>query len=627
MGIKGSSVDRFFDEVRQHKQGPLLTLAKQANVPYIAATKIAHYLEDSGLVRVSYTQVTGPHVEFLKDPEMPFDQLDEAEIIDKLKFYKGVKDIRAANKLVMDLFNVYKRLEDPSTKQLYEKVRQYYVENFMKGTDEASNPVNMLESYEFQVQNITAKVEIVKQPLEAVPFYLLSQLKINDVTRVVIERIKEQVVSKIISNLEASSREVEVHLKHQYEEHVLALMKEIFTDMSPVELQMFSDYVIITSLGMGEIEFLLKDSQLEEIVINNSHEPVRIYHKKYGWMQTNVLAEDDNRIVHYATLAGRNVDKTITTLQPLMDAHLKTGDRVNATLMPISTKGTTMTIRKFAESPWTITDFISSGTIDYYTAALIWTAIQYELSILIVGGTGSGKTSALNVFSLFIVPNQRIVSIEDTRELRLPSTLHWVPLETRLPNPEGKGEVSMLDLVVNSLRMRPDRIIVGEIRRKKEAEVLFEAMHTGHSVYATLHANTVEEAVIRITTDPIGISKTQLGALDLMVVQNRNRRTNQRRTFQLAEMRSDGTFNLLYNYDFDEDALTKVKDPVEIYKRLELFAGLKKDKVDKEVQNKVKILKHLVKNNIRSIEEIGLIISYYYTDPDYLMNRLFGKDQ
>jgi flagellar protein FlaI len=200
-------------------------------------------------------------------------------------------------------------------------------------------------------------------------------------------------------------------------------------------------------------------------------------------------------------------------------------------------------------------------------------------------------------------------------------------METRGANPEGKGEVSMLDLVVNALRMRPDRIIVGEIRRKREAEVLFEAIHTGHSVYATLHANTVEEAVIRLTTDPIGVSETLLGALDLMVVQNRNRRTNQRRTFQIAEMMTGGDYNLLYNYDFGEDELKKANEPEELYRRLRLFSGMDKEAVQEDIDEKVRILQHLVEEEINSIEEIGRIISHYYTDKDYLLNTLFnGND-
>lgn len=619
-------VDKIFDLLKEKKVSSLLTLSKEAQVPFSAATKIVHYLEEAGIVAVSYNQA-GPRAQYVKDPRPSFKQLDVKEVINKLKFFKSMQDFKSANKLVIDLYDYYKRIGDAETARVYAKVREYYQENFLQDQTATTDAVKTLESYNYEVERLSVDVDIVQQPLEPVPFYLLSLLKISDSTKVVIDQIKERVVGKILANISPESSEELSQLRKQYEVLVTTLMQEVFTDFSDEELSVFSNYVIITSLGMGEIEFLLHDSELEEVVVNNSYEPVRVYHKKYGWVETNIIPESDDRIVHYATLAGRNVEKTITTLQPLMDAHLRSGDRVNATLSPVSTKGSTITIRKFSEDPWTITDFLQSGTIDYTTAAMVWTAIQYELSVLIVGGTGSGKTSALNVFSLFIVPSQRVLSIEDTRELRLPSTLHWVPLETRSENTEGKGEVSMLDLLVNALRMRPDRIIVGEIRRKKEAEVLFEAMHTGHSVYATLHANTVEEAVVRLTTEPIGISKTLLGALDLIIVQNRNRRTNQRRTFQLAEVLPSGDVSVLYGYKFASDALEEVNPPKEFYNRMELFSGLTQKEVDASIAEKVRILKYLVEEDIKSIEQIGQIISEYYIDRDYLLNRLFGKKE
>ena len=144
---------------------------------------------------------------------------------------------------------------------------------------------------------------------------------------------------------------------------------------------------------------------------------------------------------------------------------------------------------------------------------MIWLAIEYEMNILFSGGTASGKTTMLNVCMPFVQPNSRIISIEDTRELQLPDFLYWTPLVTRLPNPEGKGEINMLDLLINSLRMRPDRIILGEMRRAREAEVLFEAMHTGHSVYSTVHADTTSETISRLTNPPLNVPPNLLKAV------------------------------------------------------------------------------------------------------------------
>jgi flagellar protein FlaI len=311
-------------------------------------------------------------------------------------------------------------------------------------------------------------------------------------------------------------------------------------------------------------------------------------------------------------MIGRDVNKEITILSPLMDAHLLTGDRVNATLSPVSSFGNTITIRKFAKDPWTIASFLKNKTIDYDTAALVWLCIQNELSVLISGGTGSGKTSMLNVIASFMPPNQRIISIEDTRELQLPNTLHWLAMATRLPNPEGKGGVAMLDLIVNSLRMRPDRIIMGEIRRQKEAETMFEAVHTGHSCYGTFHANDAFETVTRLTNPPINLPKLVLPALSVILVQNRNRRTNQRRTLQFAEILPDGNLNIVYQYNPLKDTMVKKNNLKIVNKTLEIFTGMTDKDIAKDLTEKKKILKWIVDNDISNLNDIGLLMSKYY---------------
>jgi len=346
--------------------------------------------------------------------------------------------------------------------------------------------------------------------------------------------------------------------------------------------------------------------------VNDSKEPVWVYHRKFGWLKTNILIQSESMIRHYSTTIGREVGKEITLLKPLMDAHLKSGDRVNATLSPISSKGNTITIRKFPEKPWSITDLINENTMNYEVAAFVWLAIQHELSMIIAGGTGSGKTSALNAISNFFPANQRIISIEDTRELTLPNTLHWVPMETRLANPEGKGEITMLDLVINSLRMRPDRIIMGEVRRRTEAEVLFEAMHTGHSVYATLHANNAEETITRLTTPPIDMPKAVLSSLALILVQSRNRSTGRRRTLQLAEVTNTGDTRVLMQFDAVKDKLTKVAEAKRTLEILSLYTGMTAAEMKTDLDEKVAVLKWLVTENITDVHEIGLIMSKYY---------------
>jgi len=471
-----------------------------------------------------------------------------------------------------------------------------------------------LDSYQINAEGILVDVTITQGDLDFVPNYEISILNISKATNIILSRIREKFVSEVnVGTIEITGFEGMQKVKETFRKEMETLLTKYFPRITKENLDLLTTYLIQQDLGLGHVEILLKDSNLEEVVVNGAKEPIWVYHKKHGWLRTNVILESEEQVRHYSTMIGKDVGKQITILRPLMDAHLLGGDRVNATLTPISTFGNTITIRKFASKPWSITDFINAGTISYEAAAYVWLAMQHELSILIAGGTGSGKTSMLNVLCNFLPPNQRIISIEDTRELQLPKTLHWVPMETRTANPEGKGEVSMLDLVVNSLRMRPDRILVGEIRRQKEAEVLFEAMHTGHSVYATIHANNAKETVMRLTNPPIDVPKLMLPALSLILVQNRNRRTGKRRTLQIAEILENGDPNVLLQWDAQSDTMKKMNKSKTMLETLNLYTGMTEKDIEKDLAEKIKMLKAIVEKKITDINQIGMILANYYT--------------
>ncbi len=480
----------------------------------------------------------------------------------------------------------------------------------------------ILTTYTVKVDKTLVKITILLTD-DVVPHYEATLLNISRATQIILRRVREEFVTNNLLPLDLDETK---DLRDQFEREIRLLLKKYFPSVDDDTLDLLTAYLIRHNIGLGELEILLHDPSLEEIVVNNAKEPVWVYHRQYGWLKTNIYMESEERIRHYATIIGRNVGKEITLLNPLMDAHLQKGDRVNATLYPISTKGNTITIRKFSDKPWSITDLIKNGTINIDTAALLWLGIQHELSILIAGGTGSGKTSFLNALANFFPPNQRIISIEDTRELTLPSILHWVPMQTRLPNPEGKGEVTMLDLVVNALRQRPDRILVGEIRRKREAEVLFEAMHTGHSVYATLHANNVEETYDRLTNPPIDIPPKVLSALGLIVVQNRNRRTGKRRTFQVAEVTETGEPRVIIQYDIRRDTQKPIAKPKRLIEILELYTGMDEKRMEKDLAEKKRMLAWLVQNDITDVHAIGRILAKYYAQKNPLLQKaLQGK--
>lgn len=484
-------------------------------------------------------------------------------------------------------------------------------------TSAIGGPSQVLESYQLSVNNIMVRVSISTSDQEAVPIYSISITNITDTTKIILEKIREEFISSQSADLQEFEEEDVNQIQKQFKKKILELVRKYFPNADQRTRDMLMNYMMQQNIGLGNLEVLLKDENLEEIVVNNAEEPVWVYHRRLGWLKTNVKLPDETKIRHYSTVIGRDVGKEITLLNPLMDAHLQTGDRVNATLNPISSKGNTLTIRKFAVKPWTITDFLKENVLSYEAAALLWSAVQHELSILITGGTGSGKTSMLNVVANFIPPNQRVISIEDTREITLPKIIHWVPMETRLANPEGKGEVSMLDLITNSLRMRPDRIIVGEIRRQEEAEVLFEAMRTGHSVYGTLHANNARETINRLTTKPISLQKESLSALSAIAVQHLNRRTGKRRTLQVAEVLPSGNPNVIMQLNPQKDVLEYLMEPKEMFQTITLYTGMTSQELIADLREKVEILRWIVSRDVTDVNKIGLIMAKYYQNKPF----------
>lgn len=480
----------------------------------------------------------------------------------------------------------------------------------------------VLDSYSFVNEGIKVNVRVLSKG-GFVPFYELSIYEIAGGTKLMLEtKLRAELVSDVKLDIsEILDPKKYGAVKAKFLKSADKILDANFPDLTENAKKVLSAYLVQNTLGLGEIENLIGDENLEEIVINNSREPLWVYHKRYGWCRTNLRMKNEELIYDYSSTIGRKIGRQINILNPMLDAHLPNGDRVNATLFPISNFGNTLTIRKFSRNPWTIISMIENKMVSSEVAALIWLCIQNELSLLVSGGTGSGKTSFLNALAGLIPANQRIVSIEDTRELTLPSFLHWVPMVTREPNPEGKGEVKMLDLMVNALRQRPDRIVVGEVRRQAEAEILFEAMHTGHSVYATLHADNAEQTISRLTNPPVNIPKEMLDALAGIIVTFRHRRFGMRRLLEFSEVGVNGKLNNLYRWDVKKDVLKGVNGLEKLSSLLSLYAGFSNKEILQGVEEKMTVLDWMFKNKYSTVNEVGEIISTYYLDPERVMSH------
>jgi archaeal flagellar protein FlaI len=485
--------------------------------------------------------------------------------------------------------------------------------------------VRVLDTYSYTAKNIPVTIRILQVPGEFVAQYEISIESISDTTETILERIRQRLIDQInFGILEMTQDRDQGQLEERFERTIKLLIDRYFPESDDKTKEFLTTYLIEKSLGLGNLEIIMGDNRLEEITINDAREPVWVYHKNHGWLKTNVHVRDEEQTRHYAMTIGRKVGRQISVMEPLLDAHMGSGDRVNATLNPVS-EGNTITIRRFSRDPWTVTKFLGAKTISVQAASVVWLGMQYELSALIAGGTASGKTSTLNCLATFFQPNQRILSIEDTRELQLPSFLHWVPLQTRQPNAEGKGEISMGDLLVNSLRMRPDRILVGEIRRQREAETLFEAIHTGHSCYATFHANSAQETIDRLTNPPINVPKSMLPAISMVIMQFRNRRSGFRRTFQIAEVTSEGAPNVLLQYDPKKDILVNKNKSKSLFGTLELYTGMTPKEINADLKAKQTVLNYLTSMDIKAVDSVGRVMAEYYTNPDYLFKHVKAK--
>ncbi len=354
--------------------------------------------------------------------------------------------------------------------------------------------------------------------------------------------IFQKVQDKLISEIDLTKPEInEAEIRRKVDQILNEVLTEEHIFLSRLERDRLFNQLMDEILGYGPIQPLLNDDTINEIMVNG---PYKVYIERNGKIEkTNITFRDSEHLMRIIDriLAplGRRVDESC----PYMDARLPDGSRVNVIIPPLSLIGPVLTIRKFAKNPFSVEKLIEIGTITPEAMEFLKACVIARLNIVISGGTGSGKTTFLNVLSGFIPNDERIITIENAAELQLRQE-HVVTLETRPPNIEGKGEVTMRDLVINALRMRPDRIIVGEVRGGEALDML-QAMNTGHDgSLTTLHSNSPRDALARIETMvlmagvdiPIKAIRQQIAsALDLIVHMERMK-DGSRKVVQITEV-------------------------------------------------------------------------------------------
>ena len=386
-------------------------------------------------------------------------------------------------------------------------------------------------------------------------------------------------------------------------------------------------------LGYGKIDIIMEDEGIEDISCDGHHVPIFIYHKKYDEIITNVKFDNENELNSFVVRLAQICGKQISIYSPIVDGKLPDGSRLQTTLARTVTKGSTFTIRKFKENPLTPIDLIDFKSLSPDMVAYFWMAIEKGASILFCGGTASGKTTVLNALSLFIPAQHKIISIEDTREVSLPHK-NWIAGTTRQGFTASElaktgKDIDMFDLIRAALRQRPKVVIVGEVRGK-EAYSLFQAMATGHTSYATVHASDIYTLIQRLENPPISLPRALLTSLDIIVFQNAidiSGKTVRRMTSVTEIVKLDPDTNQLIFMEpfkwisktddrFDSGGASKILN------NIRLQNDWTEERLSQELENRKLILKWMSKKDLRGYKDFGRVVSDYSKYPDELLNKV-----
>jgi flagellar protein FlaI len=496
---------------------------------------------------------------------------------------------------------------------------------------EAVGEGKVIEEREFEWKSIKFHVKIIDIEKEMVPFYYVPPFKLGNGLRAKLKSIFLNLTSmggkKPLEGEYERPMDLSKHLA------AAAIEKELKTQ--PDISDRLSDILVYEFSEVGCLNIFLQDEDIEEIVFNGPDNAVSLYSRKYGWMKTNVYPVKEESVFEIATRMVRLVQKEFNFSNPLVETRLPTGDRVSALLNTISPQGTLITIRKFSRNPWTITGLIKRfEATDIDVAALLWFAVEYDLNILLAGGSGSGKTTLLNAVCSLIPPSLHVLSIENVREIHIPESRAWNWLSLVSKDESETAGIDTTHLMEISLKMRPERIILGEAVHREDIKSLFQAMSVGHPVYSTIHATSSKELIRRVLDPAYNVPRTDINSLDLVLVMYHDLKEKKRKLVEVSEVRYDNPsldldimdiISNIYRYSPRTESYVEISKPKKIFEKVSVKTGMSEKGMWGDIEEKKRVLQWALDNNMLEMQDLEPVVQDYYTDRKALLGVIEGS--
>ncbi len=440
-------------------------------------------------------------------------------------------------------------------------------------------------------------------------------------------KIIEQAMREIINVNMVGEEKTQEMLIDYIDKTARLIISELGFSIDEKDYKRMFYYLYRDFVGLNEIEPLMQDYFIEDVECNGMGEFLYIVHRVFRNIKTTVKFNDMDKLSSFVEKLAQKTGRYISYASPILDGSLPDGSRVNATYtQDISSKGPTFTIRKFTKTPWTPTQLIGFHALSPEMLAYFWLLLQYQSNIMIVGGTASGKTTLLNALAFFIPQENRVVSIEDTRELNLPRE-NWLPSVVRTGvSSAGVGEVDMFTLLRGSFRQNPDYVIVGEVRGK-EASVLFQGMASGHASISTMHADSVDAVIRRLETPPINLSPMLVNGLDAMAIMTHaivnGRETRRlREIVEVMKVQPDGVAltNTPFSWNPADDKFYYGKDS-KIFDKIATKMGLDRTELQREFETRTRFLYTLFQNKVLAYDDVQRAINDYQKNPKEVLKQ------